>query len=126
MKALIVDDNLQCRILLGRILRKAFAFDIVEATNGVEALDCIAAGTPDILFLDYEMPAMNGKDTLKAIRSQKPLETLPVVIVTAHSEEDVVREMLAYKVSHYVVKPFTANDIIRRVLAIFPTISPSS
>jgi len=49
-----------------------------------------------------------------------------VVIVTAHSEEDIVREMLAYKVSHYVVKPFTANDIIRRVLAIFPAITPST
>jgi CheY-like chemotaxis protein len=124
MKALIADDSLESRMLLGKILSNEFAAEIVEATNGKEAMKKILSENPDIVFLDYEMPMMNGKDTLMAIRSNRATQNLPVVIVTAHAERELVKELLNYKVSAYLVKPISAEYVVKRVSVIFPKPDP--
>lgn len=120
MKALIVDDSLESRMFLGKILSKEFSAEIIEATNGQDALKKISFENPDIVFLDYEMPKMNGKDTLIAIRSNRAMQNLPVVIVTSHAEMVLVKELLKYKVSAYLVKPISADYVVKRVSIIFP------
>jgi CheY-like chemotaxis protein len=120
MKALIVDDSLESRMLLGKILTKAFDAEVVEATHGKDALRKISSENPDIVFLDYEMPIMNGKDTLKAIRLLTTHQDLPVVMVTSHSEMELVKELLSYKVSAYLVKPFSTDYVVKRLSLIFP------
>ena len=120
MKALIVDDSLESRILLGKILTKAFDAQIIEAVHGKDALEKLSTEKPDIVFLDYEMPVMDGKETLKAIRSIYEFRNLPVVIVTSHSEMVLVRELLSYKVSAYLVKPLSADYVVKRISVIFP------
>lgn len=115
MKTLIVDDSAESRMLLGKILSKAFAAEIVEAVNGKEAMRKISSEKPDIIFLDYEMPTMDGKETLKAIRSDPASQDLPVVIVTSHSEKELVRELLSYKVSAYLIKPISSEYTVKRV-----------
>jgi DNA-binding NarL/FixJ family response regulator len=65
------------------------------------------------------MPVMNGKETLKAIRSIREYRNLPVVIVTSHSEMVLVRELLSYKVSAYLVKPLSADYVVKRISIIF-------
>jgi Response regulator containing a CheY-like receiver domain and an HTH DNA-binding domain len=120
MKALVVDDSLESRMLLGKILTKAFDAQIIEAAHGKEALKKLSTEKPDVVFLDYEMPVMNGKETLKAIRSIREYRNLPVVIVTSHSETDLVRELLSYKVSAYLVKPLSADYVVKRISIIFP------
>ncbi|MCX6120815.1 MAG: response regulator [Ignavibacteriales bacterium] len=124
MKALIVDDSLESRMLLGKILSKEFGAEIVEAANGEEAIKKISSENPDVVFLDYEMPTMNGKDTLIAIRSNRATRNLPVVIVTSHSEMVLVKELLKYKVSLYLVKPISAEYLVKHISIIFP--KPSS
>ena len=119
MKALIVDDSQESRLLLGRILSKSFTLKIVEAENGKDALRKIPSENPDIVFLDYEMPFLNGKETLQAIRSIPEYKDLPVVVVTSHSERDLVRELLTYKVSGYFMKPLDANYIVKFMSSIF-------
>jgi len=120
MKALIVDDSLESRMLLGKILTKAFDAQIIEAVHGKDALKKLSTEKPDIVFLDYEMPVMDGKETLKAIRSIHEFRNLPVVIVTSHSEMVLVRELLSYKVSAYLVKPLSADYVVKRISIIFP------
>ena len=120
MKALIVDDSLESRMLLGKILTKAFDAQIIEAVHGKDALKKLSTEKPDIIFLDYEMPVMNGKETLKAIRSIREYRNLPVVIVTSHSEMVLVRELLSYKVSAYLIKPLSADYVVKRISIIFP------
>ncbi len=120
MKAFIVDDSLESRMLLGKILTKAFDAQIIEAVHGKDALKKLSTEKPDIIFLDYEMPVMNGKETLKAIRSIREYRNLPVVIVTSHSEMVLVRELLSYKVSAYLVKPLSADYVAKRISIIFP------
>jgi Response regulator containing CheY-like receiver, AAA-type ATPase, and DNA-binding domains len=120
MKALVVDDSLESRMLLGKILTKAFGAQIIEAAHGKEALKKLSTEKPDVVFLDYEMPVMNGKETLKEIRSIREYRNLPVVMVTSHSETDLVRELLSYKVSAYLVKPLSADYVVKRISIIFP------
>jgi two-component system chemotaxis response regulator CheY len=120
MKALIVDDSLESRMLLGEILTKAFGVQIIEAVNGKDALRKLSTEKPDVVFLDYEMPVMNGKETLKEIRSIREYRNLPVVMVTSHSEMDLVRELLSYKVSAYLIKPLSTNYVVKRLSVIFP------
>ena len=120
MKALIVDDSLESRMLLGKILRKEFDAEIFEAANGEDAIKKIAVLNPDIVFLDYEMPTMDGKETLKTIRSTRAMRNIPVVIVTAHAEMDLVKELLKYKVSAYLVKPISSEYVVKRLSILFP------
>jgi CheY-like chemotaxis protein len=120
MKALVVDDSLESRMLLGKILTKAFGAQIIEAAHGKDALKKLSTEKPDVVFLDYEMPVMNGKETLKEIRSIRKYRNLPVVMVTSHSETDLVRELLSCKVSAYLVKPLSADYVVKRISMIFP------
>ncbi|MGD1046936.1 MAG: response regulator [Bacteroidota bacterium] len=124
MKALIVDDSLESRMLLGKILSKEFGAKIVEATNGKEAIEKISSEEPDIVFLDYEMPTMNGKETLIAIRSTRGMRNIPVVIVTSHAEMVLVKELLKYKVSAYLHKPFSVEYLVKHISIIFPRPDP--
>lgn len=120
MKALIVDDSLESRMLLGKILNKAFDAQIIEAEHGKDALRKLAIEKPDVVFLDYEMPVMNGKETLKSIRAVSDFQDIPVVMVTSHSETELVRELLSYKVSAYLVKPISLDYVVKRISILFP------
>jgi CheY-like chemotaxis protein len=120
VKILIVDDNEDSRLILGRILKDSFNVKLVEAEDGRDALKKIESEKPDIVFLDYEMPFLNGKETLQAIRSIPEYKDLPVVIVTAHSESDLVKQFLSYKVSAYLLKPLSADYVVKRISAVFP------
>jgi CheY-like chemotaxis protein len=120
MKALIVDDSIESRMLLGKILTNAFGSQIIEAAHGKDALRKLSIERPDVVFLDYEMPVMNGKETLKSIRAISDYQDLPVVMVTSHSEIDLVRELLSYKVSAYLVKPLSTDYVVKRLSVIFP------
>jgi two-component system chemotaxis response regulator CheY len=125
VKALIVDDSQESRFLLGRILKKSFNTEIVEAKDGKDALRKIPSEKPDIVFLDYEMPFLNGKETLQAIRSNPEYKDLPVVMVTSHSERDLVRELLSYKVSGYLTKPLLTDYIVKLMPVVFPKFNDS-
>jgi two-component system chemotaxis response regulator CheY len=120
MKALIVDDNLESRMLLGKILTKEFNAQIIEAVDGKEALKKLSREKPDVIFLDYEMPDMNGKEVLKSIRAIREFHNLPIVMVTAHSEKHIVRELLSYKVSSYLLKPLSKEYIVKKLSILFP------
>jgi len=119
-KALIVDDSIECRMLLGKILTKAFGAQIIQAEHGKDALRKLAVEKPDVVFLDYEMPIMNGKETLKAIRSIKEYQNLPIVMVTSHDEMTLVRELLPYRISAYLIKPISTDYVVKRLSIIFP------
>jgi len=120
MKVLIVDDSQESRMLLGKILTKAFNVQIIEVAQGKDALNKLSKEKPDVVFLDYEMPDMNGKEILQSIRSMPDFLNLPVVMVTSHSEKDLVRELLSYKVSAYLLKPLSEDYIVKHISILFP------
>ena len=100
-KILVVDDELLSRKKILRFLdMRAEKFEVLEASNGVEALDIIESQSPDIVFLDIEMPEMNGMDLIQSIGEPK----FKLIFQTAYSEFAV--EAFEKNALDYLLKPF--------------------
>jgi len=120
MKALIVDDSLDSRMLLRKILAKAFDTQIIEAIHGKDALGKLLTEKPDVVFLDYEMPVMNGKDMLMTIRAMPEFRNLPIVMVTSHSKKRSCSGASLKQSSCLSLKPFSVDYVIKSISILFP------
>jgi CheY-like chemotaxis protein len=115
MNILIVDDTTTNRILLDKIVRSSLSSDTILASGGIEALELLAKYTPDLVLLDVMMPDMNGLEFLKELRARKEWRNLPVIITTSSGDKDIVREMVSLGISGYLLRPFSANQVITAV-----------
>jgi CheY-like chemotaxis protein len=116
---LLVEDDRNQRFLMSALLRLE-GYAVVEARNGREALELIAASAPDLVITDNFMPEMDGYGLIRAIRDQAAIADLPLVLVSAADED---RELLVRLPGGgsgrnlFVQKPFTADallDAVRR------------
>ena len=107
---LVVDDSRVIRKVARRILEE-IGFDVAEAGDGVDALAWCRAAMPDAILLDWNMPAMNGIDFLRALRKEPGGEAPVVVFCTVENDIDRIREALDAGASEYIMKPFD-GDII--------------
>ncbi|HPV43561.1 MAG TPA: response regulator [Spirochaetota bacterium] len=116
--ALLVDDSLTAREILKRILLSVQFKIIDEANNGELAVNKITASkiAPDFIFIDMEMPLMDGIETIKKIKPLLP-ET-KIIMVTSHSEKDMVTELLKLGVHGYVKKPYDRDTVIKKIASI--------
>lgn len=115
MKVLIVDDEKGIRDVI-----KEYClfenYEVVEAENGLEAIDAVSANKDiDLIVLDIMMPKMDGYTTLKEIRK---VSAVPVLMLSARSEE--YNKLLSFElgVDDYVTKPFSPKELIARIKAI--------
>ena len=115
MKVLLVDDEPMSRRMLHRILIKQFGCEVVEASNGAEALDLLGKNTFAFVLLDLVMPVLNGVETLEAIRENDALASLPVIVLSAVTEEAAVRRVLQLGVGDYLAKPLYPVQITNRL-----------
>lgn len=100
-KVLVVDDELLSRKKILRFLeQRPETFDVREASNGIEALDHIESDPPDIVFLDIEMPEMNGMDLVQAVKDPQ----FHLIFQTAYSEFAV--QAFERNALDYLLKPF--------------------
>lgn len=125
-RILIADDMMTMRKLVKKALTELGFTKITEAENGAKALEkfreAVTAGAPfQLIISDWNMPEMTGIDFLKKVRETQ--KTLPFVLVTAESEKSQVIEALQAKVSGYIVKPFTAQQIGDKLKAIHTAIT---
>ncbi len=112
MKVLLVDDSKTMRRIQVNQLGALGVSDIVEAENGNEALEVLAANMPvDYVLLDWNMPIMSGIDCLKSIRSDDRYKAVKVIMCTSESEKERVLEALKAGANNYIVKPFDAEAI---------------
>ncbi|MGH9398324.1 MAG: response regulator [Terriglobia bacterium] len=115
MQALIVDDSRTTRLILKHIL-KQIGFEVSEAGDGKEALAALGRmGRPDLILVDWDMPVMDGCEFLQAIRSQHEYDSLPLMMITAHTDMESVARALAAGANEFVMKPFT-EEVIREKL----------
>src|SRR6187401_1212112 len=84
-KILVVEDNLDNRRILVYRLRRMGDFEIVEASNGEEALDRVRLDRPDLIFMDLKMPVMDGWEATKQIRQLDLGRRIPIVALTAQA-----------------------------------------
>lgn len=113
---LVVDDN-------PKYLSDAlpmYGYDVTVAKDGLEALKVLDSkdGAFDLILLDVMMPNMDGWDTLKAIRNNKKIKYIPVIMITAVSEEQKVVSGLKIGADDYIVKPFILPNLLARIEAV--------
>ena len=109
MRILIAEDETIIRLDLRELLEKA-GFDVcAEAKDGEEAVTLARTFEPDLALLDVKMPKLDGIDAARRILEERPI---PIVMVTAYGEEELVSRAVEAGVFGYLVKPFRETDLL--------------
>ena len=115
-KILVVDDNADMRELMTLWLR-ANGFRPITAKNGAEAVDKAVAEKPDLVLLDIMMPVMDGRETVRILRSKPETKDIPVVAATALTSSSDLESCLKAGCDDYIVKPFTYDGLEEKLRA---------
>ncbi len=113
MKVLVVDDSSMIRRLIKNTLTQSGFEDVLEATNGREAVTAVKNESPDLVLMDWNMPEVTGLEAVQAIRASG--NAVPIVMVTTEAEKQRVVSAVQAGVNDYLVKPFTPDALIERV-----------
>jgi DNA-binding response OmpR family regulator len=112
-RVLVVDDESGLRRLLRHYLSRE-GFTVVEAKNGLDALSLLRRGNIDLALVDVMLPELDGFELVRRIRREA---TLPIILLTARGEETSRVAGLELGADDYVVKPFSAPEVVARVRA---------
>ena len=115
-RILVVDDQPDTLTMIVRAL-EAEEYIVSTATNGPDALAMIEGNMPDLLVLDYKMIGMDGMAVMKALRAKPATQQLPVLMLTAMTDEPSTRAGFEAGVTDYVTKPFSIPQLTARVRA---------
>jgi two-component system chemotaxis response regulator CheY len=115
-RALVVDDSRTIRSILGKKLVH-LGFKVSEAENGQIALDVLRA-TPmvSLALVDWNMPVMNGLEFVKSVRAESIYDDMTIVMVTTETETSQMLAALDAGANDYIMKPFTDEIIIERLM----------
>ena len=116
MKALIVDDSLVIRSIIEKIVTP-IGYEPLKASNGQEALDLLEKSAEEIelVILDWNMPVLNGWETLNAIKKDKACEHVCIIMVSTESEDEKVDQAISAGANGYISKPFEAEELIEKI-----------
>ena len=114
----IIEDDVAIRRVLG-VLLKSSGFPIVkEAENGDEGLKLVREIKPSLVLLDLMLPGIDGFTVCKNIRENKETSSIPVIILTAKSEEEDIVRGLECGADDYITKPFSKQVLLARIRAV--------
>jgi len=110
---LLADDNADMREYMGRLLSRQY--EVVSATNGEDAYLKMLSVKPDLILTDVMMPKLDGFGLLQKVRQHPEFKTTPVILLSARAGEESRVEGLEAGADDYLVKPFSARELIARV-----------
>lgn len=113
-RILLVEDEPNIVESLSFILRRA-GFEVDTVTDGAEALDRVRRQSFSALILDIMLPGMNGFDVLRAIRTDRALSDMPVIVLTAKGQANDRRMAEASGASAFITKPFSNVEVVERL-----------
>lgn len=127
INALVIDDSGIMRKMVMRGLQEAALaeFEFAEAEDGESGLAKFNPRSTDIVFVDWNMPNMNGMDMVRRIRAQFPERHVPIVMVTTEKLTGKVEEALDGGVDAFISKPFTPEGLKKRVGPLIDQITES-
>ena len=112
-RILWVDDNADMRAYVTRLLKRFY--DVTEAQDGQEALESALAAPPDLILSDVMMPRLDGFGLLRALRADSRTRRLPIILLSARAGEESAVAGLDTGADDYLVKPFSARELLARV-----------
>ena len=114
-RVLLADDNADMREYVRRLLGERY--QVVTASNGSEALQSAVTDPPDLILSDVMMPGLDGFGLLKELRARAETKTIPVILLSARAGEESRVDGLGAGADDYLIKPFTARELLARVAA---------
>jgi CheY-like chemotaxis protein len=112
---LVVEDSPVAREVVMKILQRE-GYDVVGACNGVEAMDVLQSQIPDLVLLDVMMPEKDGMTLLQEMRDEPQYRELPVILLTALSDEGRMKKARELGVCEYLVKTrFSYDELVDQV-----------
>lgn len=118
MTLLLVEDDIDIQIVACRALKRA-GFVVSVAGNGTDALAVARAEPPDVILLDWMMPDMDGPEVCRQLKADPATSGIPVIFLTARSQQAEIARGLSLGAAGYIVKPFdalTLGDEVRQML----------
>ena len=116
-RVLIADDDADILALVVFRLERS-GYEVLQATDGEEALRLALEESPDLAVLDVMMPKMDGYEVTRRIRDNEATSRLPVILLTARAQQSDVEQGLLAGADDYVKKPFSPQDLRARVQAV--------
>ena len=112
---LIVDDDQFIRKLIATTLEDVAEFDLHEAADGIEAIEVARARRPTLVFLDVDMPRLNGIEACRQLRAEDNGNELTIVMLTAASGDSIESDAEQAGADMFLTKPFSPLDLLRLV-----------
>jgi two-component system, chemotaxis family, chemotaxis protein CheY len=114
-KILVVDDSLTMRRIVVNALKTQGFEDVIEASDGKDAVAKMLSEGAQFVITDWNMPEMNGLDLAKWLRSNQQFENTPILMITTRGNKDDVIEAMKARVNNYIVKPFTPQGLKEKI-----------
>jgi two-component system, chemotaxis family, chemotaxis protein CheY len=120
LKVLIVDDEHTMRKVTRSLLQAVGVKNVYEAHDGQSGLDAIRTYAPDVVILDWEMPALNGLEFMRRVRSPGnfPLPDIPIIMLTCHGERSRVIDAVKGGVNEFLLKPVSTTALLARLVSV--------
>ncbi len=115
IKVLIVDDSSTMRKIISRILKKMDITAILQASDGIDALNLLSGNSVDLILLDWNMPRMNGLGLVKNLRENPRFNSTLIIMVTTEAERSSVVEAIKAGANNYLAKPFTPDALMVKI-----------
>ncbi len=116
-KILIVEDEKDIIKMLDYNLKKE-GFRVIDARDGEDALDLALREHPDLILLDLMLPGMDGLEVCKALKKESKTSSIPIIMLTAKSQESDKVLGLGLGADDYITKPFSPRELIARIKAV--------
>jgi two-component system chemotaxis response regulator CheY len=123
ISVMIVDDQQSMRGLCKYVLNQLGFTNVIEARSGRDALGKLEKASVDLIISDWNMDDIDGLTLLRVIRRHPRTQSLPVIMATGRSDEEQVREAISHGVNNYIVKPFDASTMKKRIEAVIGVLS---
>lgn len=118
MRVLIVDDYKTMLRIISNLLKQIGFSNVDEASDGATALQMLREADYGLVISDWNMEPMTGLQLLKEVRADEVLKTIPFIMVTAESKTENVVAAKQAGVNNYIVKPFNAETLKRKLVAV--------
>ncbi len=122
IRFLAVDDSPTMRRIVVNTLKRIGFNDVVEATNGKDALVKLYSEKIDFIITDWNMPEMNGLEFVQAVKADDNYKNIPILMITTRGVKDDIIQAMKVGVSSYIVKPFTPQTLKEKIESILKTV----
>jgi len=116
IKILVVEDNQDSRELVVKVLKNK-GYEMIEASDGEEALEKTASDKPNLILMDISIPKLDGYEVAKQLKDQEEFKHIPIIALTAHAMKGDREKFISVGFEGYISKPINIHDLPNQIRA---------